>query len=131
MNANTGNCRRRVSWREKGLLLLRHKTAFVVLCTLLGVLTAFVYARSVDETLYPQLLVGAVWGLFVGGLIAVELGKLNSSRKAILQCLSGASAGFATSATLAWPGDQALAAAVIGLALGYLAPYWIRYVNLP
>ena len=131
LNPKTGNGSHRLSWRERALLLLSHKIAFVLLCTALGVLTAFAYARSVDEPLYRQLLVGAVWGLFIGGLITLELSSIRSSTKATLQTLAGAGLGFSTAATLAWPGDQMLAAFVIGALLGFLAPYWIRYVNLP
>lgn len=128
LNAKSGNGRH---GRERALLLLSHKIAFVLLCTVLGGLAGFVYAPSVDEPLYRQLLVGAVWGLFIGGLVALELSSIRSSKKAILQTLAGAGLGYSTAATLAWPGDQILAAFVIGALLGFLAPYWIRYVNLP
>jgi hypothetical protein len=70
-------------------------------------------------------------GLFVGLAAAPEFAPKAFTRPALLQTVSGAVAGLFVGMILASGIEPMLVSMPIGGLLGWLTPYWVRYLQIP
>ncbi len=84
------------------------------------------------RTGYPLrsiLLLGAA-GLTFGAMLVPEVEPLSVRRPALWQMACGSTGGLLMAAFLDASPLGFFAGALIGMALGFLAPYWMKYVNI-
>lgn len=80
---------------------------------------------------WVRLLLVAALGIFVGLLAAPSIEPKAFKHAWAYELSAGAMAGALAGFIVVGSGEAAGAGALIGGVLGFMAPYWIRYVTVP
>ena len=80
---------------------------------------------------WERLLFVSLFGFFIGLIAAPEIDKQAFPKPAIFQVLSGLMAGLVIGVAFSLDTDKIMFLAILGGVLGWLAPYWIKYVQIP
>jgi hypothetical protein len=71
------------------------------------------------------------WGVFVGALALPGFEKNAVKKPEIFQTTVGTAGGFVAALVFTSNLEYILAGSIIGAILGFTAPFWLEYVNIP
>ncbi len=80
---------------------------------------------------WDRLLFVSLFGFFIGLIAAPEIDKKAFPNPAIFQVFSGLMAGLVIGVAFSLDIDKIILLTILGGVLGWLAPYWIKYVQIP
>ena len=112
---------------EKMLRSLKVASFFaVIFAAMFAVVSAIFYFGE-----WYRLIAVSCIGAFVGLVAAPEFEPKAFARPRLVQAVSGLFAGVFSGVAVGFALDLVLAAGALGLLVGFLAPIWIKHVQIP
>ncbi len=80
---------------------------------------------------WTRLAIVSTFGFFIGFIGALEIEPKAFKHAWLIQTVGGFVAGFTAGLFFQLSGANLLVASIIGTILGWLAPFWLKYVAFP